>query len=957
MDFLIGQRWVSHTDASLGLGIVTDVSGRRVTLGFPAVDDERTYATDNAPLARVLYQIGDVIETYDGESLTVRAVEEQDGVLVYHAEDADETLHEISEVKLSSQVSFTDPRQRLFAGRFDRNGAFRLRMATLEHAERLRQSSVRGLIGARTNHLPHQVYIASEVARRYAPRVMLADEVGLGKTIEAGLILHAQLQNGLARRALIVVPDSLIHQWLVEMLRRFNLRFSIVDHQHYAPEDDDSVPDEPTPDSAASELAAILGEDERENPFEQSQLVLCSLSFLTDTPEARADAEAAGWDLLVIDEAHHLEWSPGNASPEYQAVESLSARTQGLLLLTATPEQMGVAGHFARLRLLDPARYHDLAAFEVEEAQYAEINRIVRTLQDAQGKPDAAGKEQLRQWLGEDTDSLLQADDFPRGIIEALLDRHGTGRVLFRNTRAAVRGFPERQVHPAPLPQPALYQDMPMVSGLTPETDVPEEAWLADDPRVAWLEQTLTALKRQKIVVICALAETAVALEHYLQLRAGIRSTAFHEGLSLIERDRAAAYFTETEQGAQALICSEIGSEGRNFQFAQHLVLFDLPANPDLLEQRIGRLDRIGQGDSIAIHVPYLQGGTQEMLFRWYHEALNAFAASCAVGVAVKAAFSAQWQQQFDAPDGELDTLIEASRNEAQRLRALLEKGRDALIEMNSCRPDIAQARIDVIESEEQGPALRDYMTEAFDIFGVETEHHTTTSEILRHTDHMLTGHFPELPDDGLTVTFDRDQALQRDDLAFLSWEHPMVTGVMDLMTTSELGNAALASLSVKGLPPGTLLLETLFTLHCPAPESLQLSRCLPLTPLRLLVDLNGKDLSAALPHDRLNQLCSNIRRRTAQAVVPQVRAEVETMIDHAETAAAEHLSELQTSALAGLQELMQPEIDRLRALKALNPAIRDEEVEFFEGQLEAGQGIIRQARMVLSGLRVIVSS
>ncbi|HET8848534.1 MAG TPA: SNF2-related protein, partial [Marinobacter sp.] len=231
-EFVIGQRWVSHSDTALGLGIVTDISGRRVTLGFPAVDEERTYAIDNAPLSRIVYQLGEQIETFDGNTYVVRAVEEQGGVLVYHADDGD-TLQEISEVKLAGSVNFSAPHQRLFAGQFERNGAFRLRMATLEHQDRLRASPAQGLIGARTQHLPHQIYIAHEVARRHAPRVLLADEVGLGKTIEAGLILHYQLQTNRARRVLIVVPDSLVHQWLVEMLRRFNLRFSIVDQSRY----------------------------------------------------------------------------------------------------------------------------------------------------------------------------------------------------------------------------------------------------------------------------------------------------------------------------------------------------------------------------------------------------------------------------------------------------------------------------------------------------------------------------------------------------------------------------------------------------------------------------------------------------------------------------------------------------------------------------------------------------
>ena len=358
-DFVIGQRWVSHSDTSLGLGIVTEVSGRRVTLGFPAADEERTYAMDNAPLARVRYQPGEIIETFDGERLTVRAVEEAGGVFLYHADDGSADLKVISEVRLSSHVHFTTPQQRLFAGQFDRNGAFRLRVATLNHLDRLRGSPVQGLIGARTQHLAHQVYIAQEVAQRYAPRVLLADEVGLGKTIEAGLILHYQLHTLRARRVLVVVPESLMHQWLVEMLRRFNLRFAIVDNARY---------DAETP--LADEALATDADEAPANPFEAEQLVLCSLDFLTSHATARSDALAAGWDLMVVDEAHHLAWSPEAASAEYQVIESLAAQTRGLLLLTGTPEQVGVTSHFARLRLLDPARFPDLEIFRQQEENY-----------------------------------------------------------------------------------------------------------------------------------------------------------------------------------------------------------------------------------------------------------------------------------------------------------------------------------------------------------------------------------------------------------------------------------------------------------------------------------------------------------------------------------------------------------------------------------------------------------
>ncbi|MDX1756339.1 MAG: RNA polymerase-associated protein RapA [Marinobacter sp.] len=943
-DFVIGQRWVSHSDSGLGLGIVTDVSGRRVTLGFPAADEERTYAIDNAPLARVVFQMGEQIETFDGDRFTVRAVEDLGGVLLYHADDGSGDLQQISEVKLSSVVNFSAPHQRLFAGQFDRNGAFRLRVAALQHLDRLRSSPAQGLIGARTQHLPHQIHIAHEVARRFAPRVLLADEVGLGKTIEAGLILHYQLHTERARRVLIVVPDSLVHQWLVEMLRRFNLRFAIVDQDHYSHDYDREAPVE-------------VAEDERENPFEADQLVLCSLDFLSHNRTAQYDVEAAGWDLLVVDEAHHLAWSPEGASTQYQVIERLAELTRGLLLLTATPEQVGVASHFARLRLLDPARFHDLDAFCLQEQDYERLNDVVRGLLAKSGAPGEAEQAVLRSWLGDELEAMLQTEDPVTTIVDALLDRHGTGRVLFRNTRAAIQGFPERQPEPVALACPELYRDRVQgVPGLTPEQGLPEEDWLASDPRVSWLEQTLTALKREKVVVICAHAETAMALEYHLQLRAGIRSAAFHEHLSLVERDRAAAYFAETEQGAQALICSEIGSEGRNFQFAHHLILFDLPQNPDLLEQRIGRLDRIGQSETIRIHLPYLAGTAQERQFRWFHEGLNAFAESCAVGVAVKETLADDWQAVLDG-GSDLEALIARTREEAGRLRTLLQNGRDALIELNSCRRDQALALIERIEEEEAEAPVRDFMMEAFDILGVDVEDHSEHADVLRPSEQRHTGHVPDLPEDGLTVTWDRQQALEREDMAFMSWEHPLVTGVMESVTGTDLGKAALASMSVKGLPPGTLMLEALFKVHCPAPESLQLSRYLPLSPLRLLVDVQGRDLSAALPHERLNDLCSNIRRRTAQAVVPKIRAEVETMVDHAEGLADQHLAPMREAALARVRAFFSPEIDRLTALQRTNPAIRAEEIDFFAAQLAASEQALSRATLALEGIRVIVTS
>src|SRR5690606_23634610 len=212
-----------------------------------------------------------------------------------------------------------------------------------------------------------------------------------------------------------------------------------------------------------------------------------------------------------------------------------------------------------------------------------------------------------------------------------------------------------------------------------------DEPWWRFDPRVEWLIDTLKMLRKFKVLVICAHAETALDLEDALRVRSGIPASVFHEGMSILERDRAAAYFADEEFGAQVLICSEIGSEGRNFQFAHHLVLFDLPAHPDLLEQRIGRLDRIGQKHRIRLHVPYLEGTAQQRLFQWYRQALNAFLATCPTGNALQQQFGAQLLEQLNGGDDKpWQALLDEASAERERLEAEMHSGRDRLLELNS---------------------------------------------------------------------------------------------------------------------------------------------------------------------------------------------------------------------------------------------------------------------------------
>jgi ATP-dependent helicase HepA len=939
MKYVIGQRWISHTEPQLGLGIIAESAGRRVTISFPAIAEQRIYAGDNAPLSRIIYKPGDTVFTLDDIELTITAVEELRGILLYTGVDGRGQERTIAELDLNCFVQFTTPRQRLLSGQFDKDSSYQLRMATLIHRGQLQGSGVRGLLGTRTSLLPHQIHIASEVARRYAPRVLLADEVGLGKTIEAGMILHQQLLTARAGRVLIVVPPTLLHQWLVEMLRRFNLRFALFDRERYQ---------------------ALRQEQEDHNPFHSEQLILCSLEFLCSDEAIQQQAAAADWDLLVIDEAHHLHWSERSVSAEYLCVERLSAHSKGLLLLTATPEQLGIASHFARLRLLDPSRFHQLSQFEQEEAGYQQLNLLVQELLGTDGKMYPALAQRLRDYLGDQVDELEQGNIELETVLRQLLDRHGTGRVLFRNTRAAIGGFPERHLKPHALPRPEIYQSPGTAwdtEGLYPEIACDDAEWLRHDPRIPWLEGLLRQLRPDKVLIICAHASTAVALEYQLHLRAGIRSAAFHQGLSIVERDRAAAWFAEHDNGAQALVCSEVGSEGRNFQFAHHLVLFDLPLNPDLLEQRIGRLDRIGQRQAIDIHVPYLQDSAQEVLFHWYHEGIGLFEHSCSVAYSIFEQFEARLRQQLEQPDDDLAALISDTASFTLETRQALQQGRDPLLELSSCNPQQARAQIEAIEAAEDSPALRAYMETLFDQFGVEHDFHSEHALVLRPGEQMLSDHFPGLPDTGSTVTFDRQHALSREDMEFLSWEHPMVSEAMDMVLHSQLGNAAVSSIDVRGLATGTILLETCFALSCPAPEQLQLSRYLPPSPVRLLVDSKCRDLSEVLSHQQLNQLCTNIKRSTAAAIIKSVRDDIERMIDTCERIASSRLPDILRRANANLVRQLTEEADRLTALQQHNPSIRNEEINFFRAQIRDGQHYLNKADFNLEAVRVVVNT
>ncbi|HCY88317.1 MAG TPA: RNA polymerase-binding ATPase [Desulfobacteraceae bacterium] len=905
--FAPGQRWISEAEPELGLGILVFHDKRTLTLDFPGGECTRQYSLRAAPVRRMTFKAGDRISTANGKDLTVDRVIEDGGIMTYIA-----GRHRVEESRLAPFLSVSLPQERLIAGLAGQSKLFDLRAQIRTGLAAYESSPARGFLGGQIDLIPHQVYIADQVSRRFFPRVLLSDETGLGKTIEAGLILHRLLVQGQISRILIIVPDALVHQWFIEFYRKFSLTFRLFDEDFCR--------------------AAEAAEPDM-NPFNGDQQGICSQSFIRHSHRRREQILSAGWDMVVMDEAHHI-----TEDPEFYAfMRRLGTQTTGLMLLTATPEQMGIDTHFAQLQLLDPDRYYDRDVYLEEAKTYeATADKVTRRL--AQGQP-----------------------------VDALLDTFGPGRVVFRNRRKSIKGFPGRKVYPAALTGTqeqvrAINRDTSHAFKKDTMTSPAPRPDLEKDPRVVYLAELTRKIKPEKILVICASLETAKALESGLKAHVAVDAARFDETMTLLQRDRNAAWFAK-EDGARLLICSEIGSEGRNFQFVHHLFLFDLPLNPELLEQRIGRVDRIGQKHDISIHVPYVKGSSQEILARWYADGIGLFKENINGLHAIFTRFEDRLTalikdtaQTLKIDETGLARLISEAAAYTRKTQEALDRGRHILVELNSFKPGPAEDIIRIIRDTDEAPDLKNLMEILLDHYGVDMDPvvEKTGEQIISLTvDRITDEQFPALPGGSRTVTFDRATAIAREELGFITWDHGYVNQVMDFFLTRGEGCAAVAKLCDAGAPG--LILECLFVLEIPELDQVQGARRFVRThPIHIRVDHTGTPVpEAKLPqgfHTRLepdHPAWFMDMEAVKTGLLPEL---LDTCRNLAENAAGK----MRRTSLDALGDSLGNEIHRLTALKKVNPDITDREIEAAEKTRDGIAEKLASARLRLDAVRLV---
>lgn len=889
-EFVKGQLWISEYEPNLGLGRIIDIEFRAFEINFINSKIHRKYALKNAPLKRLIFKIGDKIKTESRKEYIIDNLVEKNGLITYFSKET-----KILESEITEGLNFDLVEEKLLSGVVCENGVFNLRYEILKFQEKLLSSNLKGFLGSRTQLIPHQIYISNEVASRDNPRVMLADEPGLGKTIEAGMIIHNLLVNEKISRVLILTPQSLVNQWFVEMARKFNLAFNILDEDHQKE----------------------LSEDE--NPFDEYQLVISNVEFLANSELHKEFLLECDWDLLVVDEAHRLEVSDEFDEPsnQYELVEELSFISKSLLLLTATPEQKGKETYFANLKLLEPEKFYSFEKFKKEELLYGEISNIISTLQ----KKDSLSETQKKllsiylqtENITEDTEKL----------INDLKDRHGTGRVLFRNTRKVMSNFPKRKIFTYPLSK---------------ETK--------QDPKIEVILKLLKKYDQEKFLLICESKEKVLQIEKVLKESRGIKTALFHEDLELMARDRNAAYFRE-ENGATILLASEVGSEGRNFQFAHHLILFDLPFNAELVEQRIGRLDRIGQTKDINIHIPYLEKTQEEIIFKIFHEGIGIFESYIS---GVSNIFFKFAKKILSTKMTDLSEVIEEIKAYKTKITNEFENGKDLLLDLNSFDQKTANKLILDIQESEKSTQLEEIMNKIFEHFGIDYEEINDDVYVIKPSDNMLIDHFPHLANDGSTITYNRTIALEREDYKFITPDHPMVTASIDLLLTDETSNTAFGL--IKNSNYNDVLLEIIFILECVAPKKLQITKFLPPVPFRVVVNKNLelKDFSFEYFEQNLVDVNSNSFLSKTDVSIDLIKS----MITTAKNSLSSDVENKIIEAKEKMRSELLYEISRIEYLKTVNPIISKAEVEFAKKKLAFIENSLSNSNLRVDSIRMI---
>jgi ATP-dependent helicase HepA len=984
-----GQLVWSPADPSLGVGVVTQTDGSRITVRFMRLQEERAYTTRGVEHVIVRYEIGRGERVRDRDGLE-RRVEKPlattpEGLIIYELEGGKEAL----ESELVPEIRDVGPKERLATLSLVHPEVVRSRMRGLDLGRFSKRPGTAAILGARVLWLPHQIDVATRALSCDRVRLLLADEVGLGKTVEATLIYAGLRSLGRASRVLILTPDSLCIQWLGEIYRKAHELLVLLDEERI----EDALRDFP-------DLS----------PFEAHQRLVASVDRIARDESLAVQIRESRWDLVIVDEAHHLRWRrEDGGNPAYRLVEALAQHSRHLLLLTATPMALDPAEYHALLRLLDPTRFDDPGDFAAATERAARIREVGQKLAQAvlEHKPvsravakragelfadDALDTQALKQFLAKKPlarDRSAAAQD----ILALLRERHALADYVIRNRRGPVGGLPERHAEVQPLDATPM-QDMlleigegviydlartiderherykslgellralwatpralvdilepfspELVRELLPfimrvsEAPLDKEALPTGDARLRWLVGVIWRVPPQeKLLVFVESAIAARALRASLEPSLGGDIAVFHRGLSPRDQDRQVAWFRDP-QGPAVMLSTEAGGEGRNFQFCHEVVLYDLPWRPATVEQRIGRVDRVGQMRDVRVLVPYFRGGHEAAILKIMQESIGVldrtvggidhaleYVSDRIAALILEGAGADAWKSLYrdtqklvsDARrrvSEEVDPILDHASFSAERARTVIAEV-----------PDDLEARTEQFVQSYADHSRLQLRAKGGPLYSVEGAPGAAGRED---------------SDTGFVATFSRVHALDHEDVEFLSFGHPLVEQAEEWAREAHAQSAALAI--CRGFPKDGAAFLWRFELDLPddVPEAATFFESHDFT---FAIDEGGKrvkeleDLlsSSARPLDRMDP--SPLR-----GSYERWRRLVESNYGEAEKLATAAIAESVAQAQARLEETLsrrQRHLARAQAreLASLGPRSRARQAVSGRQELERAQ-------------------
>jgi len=858
------------------IGVVAAIDSKDIAVVFDS-GEVKYFAVSAGVLVAFTYNAGDFVQVKpSGLSGVVIKSQRVNGLYLYEINMQDGTHPWVDEKSLRP-YKLDDPIEMLRAGELHGARATNLRISGSRLYYDYKYNEFSSLSNSRVEIKPHQVGVLHRVTTSYPIRYLLADEVGLGKTVEAGMIISELVARDLVKRILIIAPSGITRQWQMELRTKFSLAFSLYNR--------DTV-----------EYLKI--NNPQTNIWTLNPYVITSSSFATHDIKRIGEIVSAGWDMVIIDEAHHARrtWvgqHKHNETDLYKLAEQLAGletgAISGLLLLTATPMQLHQYELYSLIELLDPALYSTYDNFEENRKASARINLTVDKINrwpqlDEQERISA--KHDAALLMGESEELLGQKLDTALGrseLTDHLFLSHKLSEIMIRNRKQVVGGFMPRVpvIWPVDMTpeEMAAYnavndyirngytysqsvknnslgflmvvfqklsssssralsqalqnrmeklakklsaaiqtyeqeendiEEMPVLQVLSDSLGINsnnivshEIQQLAQivtilnsipmDSKIRVLRNGLKDILKEdpsaKVIIFTQFRETQ---DYIAEMIPGKWSVfVYHGQLKRQQKDDAVSNF-KTASGPSILVSTESGGEGRNFQFCHMMVNYDLPWNPMKVEQRIGRLDRIGQKQAVKIFNFKLNGTIEERVLDVLQERIKIFEETVGgldpilgeVEKDIQKIFltaTDRVQQEFDRWEKQLEKRVQDARLMETRLH-------DLIMDTKSMRKDEVQKLLDR-ENILDFKSMRSFVLGILNALKVKIEKDQKIDGVycLSNFDHLLVelGGLPEaeLPD---RVIFEPAIALDHESIEFLAFGNPLIERLIDYVRSKD---------------------------------------------------------------------------------------------------------------------------------------------------------------------------